>query len=454
MEPKMRPEVVPEMRSQPINEGTSMETKRHLTEGFHRLSRQERLARLRELCNLSEEEIRILSGEIAMPNEILEHLIENGVGYFPLPLGVATNFTIDGRDLLIPMAVEETSIIAASSATAKWIRREGSIRTESKGSLIIGQVQLPSVQNVPHALKVLSESRELLIGLANACLPGLVNRGGGVRDILIREISQPSLPTMLVLHILCDPCDAMGANLINQVCEALKPRVEELTGERVGLCILSNLVDTKLVTAEVVIRGIDPGVGRGIEEATLFAKADPYRAATHNKGVLNGIDPILIATGNDWRAVEAGVHAYAARSGKYQPVTDWRLEGADLVGKIEIPLAVGTCGGVTRLHPTARVALKMLQVSKAEDLARICAAVGLVQNLGALKALATVGIVKGHMQLHAANLAIAAGADVHEVAQVRDQLAQVLLVEKSINVSRAKEILEAMRVSAQRSTVV
>jgi len=427
-----------------------METKRHLTEGFHRLTRVERLNRVKELCRLSEEDMQTLSGESPMPYEIAEHLIENVVGYFQVPMGVATNFTIDGRDVLIPMAVEETSIIAAASATAKWIRREGSIRTYSKGNLIIGQVQLPDVRNVKHARRVLHEQRDMLMGLANACIPGLVHRGGGVQDIAIREVARPAGDgTMVVLHILCDPCDAMGANLINQVCEALKPRVEELTHERVGLCILSNLVDTKVVAAEVLLRDIDPQLGRGIQEATLFAQADPYRAATHNKGVLNGIDPMLIATGNDWRAVEAGIHAYAARSGKYQPVTDWHVEGSDLIGRIEVPLAVGIAGGVTRIHPMARVALKILKVTRAEDLARICAAVGLVQNLGALRALATVGIVKGHMQLHAANLAIAAGAEVHEIAEVRDRLAQILTVEKSINLSRAKEILEAIRVAAQ-----
>lgn len=428
--------------------GIGMENKRHLTEGFHRLSRQERLERVQELCQLSGDEVAHLSGETPLSFEMAEHLIENVVGYFSIPMGVATNFTIDGKDLLIPMAVEETSIIAAASATAKWVRREGSIQTYVKGNLIIGQVQLPLVQNVPQAKQALHENRELLIGLANACIPGLVARGGGVRDLAVRELDRPDgRGTMLVLHVLCDPCDAMGANLINQVCEALKPRVEELTGEKVGLCILSNLVDSKLVVAEVVIRNVDPELARGIEEAALFAQADPYRAATHNKGVLNGIDPILIATGNDWRAVEAGIHAYAARSGKYQPVTSWLRQGADLVGRIEIPMAVGIAGGVTRIHPTAKVALKMLQVSRAEDLARVCAAVGLVQNLGALKALATVGIVKGHMQLHAANLAIAAGAEIHEVAQVRDQLAQVLKVEKNINLSRAREILQSLRVA-------
>lgn len=427
-----------------------MESKRHLTEGFHRATRLERLKRVQELCDLSDQDIAVLSGEVPLPFEIAEHLIENVIGYFPIPIGVATNFTIDGRDMLIPMAVEETSIIAAASATAKWVRREGSIRTYSKGNLIIGQVQLPSVRNAGHARRVLHEKRETLMGLANACIPGLVARGGGVRDIAVREIDRPDDEgTMIVLHILCDPCDAMGANLINQVCEALKPRIEEITKERVGLCILSNLVDTKLTVAEVVVRNVDPEMGKGIEEATIFAKADPYRATTHNKGVLNGIDPIVIATGNDWRAIEAGVHAYASRSGKYQPITDWKMDGSDLIGRIEAPIAVGTVGGVTRLHPTARVALKMLKVTKAEELARICAAVGLVQNLGALKALATVGIVKGHMQLHAANLAIAAGAEIHEIARVRDRLAEVLQVEKNINLSRAKEILEAIRVAEQ-----
>lgn len=415
-------------------------------ESFHRLTRYQRLRRVQEFCNLTDDEVAIISGEKGLSLDVAEHLIENVIGYFPVPLGVATHFKIDGRELLIPMAVEETSIIAASSATAKWVKQEGSIRTYSQGNLIIGQIQLPSVVNVAEARSILHENRETLIALANACIPGLVARGGGVRDIAVRELARPANDgTMLVMHLLCDPCDAMGANLINQVCEALKPRVELLTGEKVGLCILSNLVDTKLAVAEVIVRNVDPHVGKGIEEATLFAKADPYRAATHNKGVLNGIDPILIATGNDWRAVEAGVHAYAARSGTYQPVTDWKMQGADLVGRIEIPMAVGTVGGVTRLHPTATVALKMLGVEHAEDLARICAAVGLVQNLGALRALATVGIVKGHMQLHAANLAIAAGADIHEIARVRDRLAEVLKVEKKINLSRAKEILASVR---------
>ena len=431
-----------------------MEKKRKLMEGFHRLTREERLERVREFCGLSDAECKVLSGETPLPHAIAEHLIENVVGYFPIPLGVATNFQIDGRDVLIPMAVEETSIIAAASATAKWVRSEGTIVTWTKGRLIIGQVQLPSVRNVPAARRVLHENRDLLIGLANACVPGLVARGGGIQDVAIREVPRTDGEgTMLVLHVLCDPCDAMGANLINQVCEALKPKIEALTHERVGLCILSNLTDGKMVGAEVIVRNIDPVLGKGIEEATAFAKADPYRAATHNKGVLNGIDPILIATGNDWRAVEAGIHAWASRSGKYQPITDWKVEGNDLHGRIEVPMAVGTVGGVTRVHPTALVALKMLGVEKADELGRICAAVGIVQNLGALKALSTVGIVRGHMQLHAANLAIAAGAEIHEIPRVRERLTEILRTEKKISLSQAKEILEAIR-DAEKIRVV
>ncbi len=415
------------------------------------MSRAERLEQVQRFCDLTEQEVGLLSGELPVAPEIAEHLIENVLGYFPIPFGVATGFVVDGRSLLIPMAVEETSIIAAASSAAKWVSREGKISTRAHGRLIIGQVQIPSIRDRARARQILNDQKQKLIDFANSCFPSLMNHGGGIYDLVIREIEDSE---MFVIHVLCDPGDAMGANLINQVCEALKPRIEELTAERVGLCILSNLVDTKRVSAEVVIRNIDPQVGRGIAEATHFAQVDPYRAATHNKGILNGIDPILIATGNDWRAVEAGVHAYASRSGKYQPLSEWKLEGNDLKGRIEIPMAVGIVGGVTRIHPIARIALKMLGVQHAEDLGRICAAVGLVQNLGALKALATVGIVKGHMQLHAANLALAAGAEVHEIHRVRDRLTEVLRVEKRINLTRAKEVLESIRVASQNSVQI
>jgi hydroxymethylglutaryl-CoA reductase len=417
-----------------------------LFSGFHKLSREERLQRLRAHADLSAMEVRALSGEETLTPEVAEHLIENVIGTFTLPMGVATYFKIDGRDIAIPMAVEETSIIAAASATAKWVRSAGEITTRMEGDLIIGQIQIPRAQNVEKAKTEIATHREMLIGLANACVPGLVSRGGGVRDIIVRELPRADgTGTMLVLHVLCDPCDAMGANLINQVCEALKPRVELISGEKVGLCILSNLTDGKLAVAEIVLRDVDPVVGHGIAEAAQFAKTDPYRAATHNKGVMNGVDPILIATGNDWRAVEAGVHAYAARTGRYQPITDWWMDGKNLHGRFCAPLTVGTVGGVTKLHPTAKAALRLLGVQHAEELSRIAAAVGLVQNLGALKALATVGIVKGHMQLHAANLAIAAGAEIHEVGAVRDRLSEILKVEKGINVTRAREVLAQLR---------
>jgi hydroxymethylglutaryl-CoA reductase len=418
-----------------------------LLENFHRISFEERQARLSQWCDLDPQELQVLKGVNALPMETAEHFIENVVGIFPMPLGVASYFNIDGRDLLIPMAVEETSIIAAVSSTAKWIRKMGGkITTESRGRLIIGQIQIPQLQNPQETVFTLTENKLELMVAANQFVPGLVARGGGVRDLEFRLLDREDQNgKMLVIHIHCDPCDAMGANLINQICEGLKPEIEELTGEKVGLCILSNLTDGKLVYAKIEIDGIDAETGMGIQEATQFAKTDPYRASTHNKGVLNGIDPILIATGNDWRAVEAGIHAYAAKSGKYQPITDWKYQNGKLTGEFLAPLAVGTVGGVTMLHPTARLSLKIMGVQNAEQLSKICAASGLVQNLGALKALATVGIVKGHMRLHAANLALAAGANDVELPQLKEKLTHALIIEKRINLTRAKQILEELR---------
>jgi hydroxymethylglutaryl-CoA reductase len=418
-----------------------------LLKEFHRIPFPERQERLARWCDLDPQELQILRGVNALPVETAEHFIENVIGVFPIPMGVATYFNIDGRDLFIPMAVEETSIIAAVSATAKWVRKSGGkITTALRGNRIIGQIQIPFTRDVNESLRALEEEKTALIDEANAIVPGLVSRGGGVKELQFRALPrEDGKGTMLVIHVMCDPCDAMGANLINQVCEGLKPSIEAVTGERIGLCILSNLTDGKLAYARVEIPGVDPEVGAGIEEATQFAKTDPYRATTHNKGVLNGIDPILIATGNDWRAVEAGVHAFAARSGTYQPVTDWKFENGSLVGEFLAPIAVGTVGGVTMLHPTARLSLKMMGVQSAGDLARIAAAAGLVQNLGALKALATVGIVKGHMRLHAANLAIQAGASEEELPRLKAELSSVLRTEKRISLSRAREILEVLR---------
>jgi hydroxymethylglutaryl-CoA reductase len=418
-----------------------------LFHGFAKLNRSERLERLKSMSHLSSSDLDILEGVTPFDLGLAEHFVENVVGSFPLPLGIATYFRIDGRDVPIPMAIEETSVIAAASSTAKWVRsHEGSrLETGVRGRLIIGQIQFPEVRASDPILQLIRSKEAELVAIANSVVPGLVKRGGGVEKIEARRIARPEGTEMVVLHVFMDPCDAMGANLINQVCEALKPFLTSWTGEKVGLCILSNLVDSKITWAELTLPGIEESVAKGIEEASRFAELDPYRACTHNKGVMNGIDPVVIATGNDWRAVEAGVHAYSTRNGSYQPVTRWRHENGSLKGRFEAPLVVGTVGGVTKLHPTAQVCMRILGVEKAEDLSRILGAVGLVQNLGALRALSTVGIVKGHMSLHATNLAIAAGAKPTEMAPLREKLLAVLKGEKTITMSRARELLELLR---------
>lgn len=413
-------------------------------EGFSKLSHEQRLEKLKEILGLSAQDVAVLRGHSnGLDLDQAQHLIENVVGLYSLPMGVATHFLVDGRDVVVPMVVEETSVIAAASSSAKWIRRNGGFRTRALGNLIIGQIQFPTVKD-PHTFgSIVASHTKYLIDLANETIPNLVARGGGIHELQIREIERPDGEIMAVLHLLCDPCDAMGANIVNQVCEALKGPLEELTGEKVGLCILSNLVDGKLVEATCEIKDIPAELGHAIVEATLFANLDPYRCATHNKGVMNGIDPILIATGNDWRAVEASMHAYMALGGKYRSITEWTYENGSLLGRLRAPIAVGTVGGVTRIHPTARVALKLMGVQHASDLARICAAAGLAQNLAALRALCSEGIVRGHMRLHAANLALTAGAETHELPLLEQELRK----ETRITLSRAKELLEELRIS-------
>lgn len=416
--------------------------------GFSKLTREERFTRLNEIGALSSEDIQFLRQGGLRDASLAENLIENTLGYFQLPMGVATNFKIDGIDLIIPMAVEETSIIAAASKTAKWVREEGELTTDSIGNLIIGQIQLAHVSNfADFANTVTSRSAEWIDAANRDVAFGLVSRGGGVREIQVRQVPRGSSGdgSMAVLHVLADPCDAMGANIINSVCEYLKTFVEEATNEKVTMCILSNLVDTKLTRATVRLPNIDLELGKKIEEASLFALQDPYRAATNNKGVLNGIDPILIATGNDWRAVEAGIHAYAARDGQYRSITSWKMEGTTLVGVFEAPLVVGTVGGVTKLHPTAQLSLNMMKITSASQLSRICAAVGLVQNLGALKALTTVGITEGHMKLHIKNLTLGAGALEKEVPLVQKRLEEILTLTKRITLSNAIDVLREIR---------
>ncbi|MBN8537084.1 MAG: hydroxymethylglutaryl-CoA reductase, degradative [Deltaproteobacteria bacterium] len=417
--------------------------------GFSKLNLNQRIQKIFEAGSINEEDLKFLKSGGLKDTQLGEKFIENTIGYFQMPMGVATQFCIDGKELFIPMAVEETSIIAAASKTAKWIKETGTITTEVMGTDIIGQIQIGKVRHLSNLKNVIHKNKNFLINLANTeVVPNLVQRGGGVRDIQLRELKRDDGQDMAVIHILMNPCDAMGANLINQVCEFLKSPIQELSNETVTMCILSNLADSK-ITRAVVEMLVDEELGIKIQEASLFAELDSYRAATNNKGVLNGIDPILIATGNDWRAVEAGIHAYAARSGHYTSITKWRFDKDTgiLKGVFEAPLIVGTVGGVTNLHPMAKMSLRMLGVQSSNDLSRIAAAVGLVQNLGALRALTTVGIIEGHMKLHIKNLSLGVGATETEIPLLETKLEEILTLTKRITLSHAMEVLKEIRTS-------
>ncbi|MCS7260310.1 MAG: hydroxymethylglutaryl-CoA reductase, degradative [Anaerolineae bacterium] len=381
--------------------------------GFYKHSIEERLAIVAEKVSLTSEACEVLQGG-GLSLRIADHMIENAVGVYGLPLGIATNFLINGRDVLIPMVIEEPSVVAGASFAAKLARAGGGFKAVSTASEMIGQIQVLDVPNLHQARFELLAHAEELLALANRCDPVLVGLGGGARALEVRLIEQSPVGGMLVVHVIYDTRDAMGANAVNTMCEALAPRVEEITGGRVVLRILSNLADRRLVRVQCTVPAealtftadghLYPGrqVVRRIVEASALAMVDPYRAATHNKGIMNGVDAVVIATGNDWRAVEAGAHAYAARTGYYTALSRWEeTPTGDLVGTLEMPMAVGIVGGTARSHPTAQVALKILGVSSARELAEIIAAVGLAQNLAALRALATEGIQRGHMRLHA-----------------------------------------------------
>ncbi|MDI9819879.1 MULTISPECIES: hydroxymethylglutaryl-CoA reductase, degradative [unclassified Legionella] len=417
-----------------------------LFEGFSRLDRKERFQRLLELGALTVEDIQYLQQGGIKDAALADKLIENVIGYFQLPLGVATNFRIDGQDYVIPLAVEETSIIAALSKTAKWIRQQGEITTQITGDCIIGQIQIAKVNDFARFSAIFNENKQFLIEKANEEVAfSMVKRGGGVVDLQPRRLPRQDGGEMVVIHVSMNTCDAMGANIINQVLEYLKTPLENLTGEQITMCILSNLNDEKLTTAKVVIRDVDQELGERLEEASLFAETDPYRAATHNKGVMNGIDPVLIATGNDWRAVEAGIHAYASRSGQYQAITRWRYESGLLTGELTAPIIAGTVGGVTALHPTARLCLRMMGIESANHLSRVLAAVGLVQNLGAIRALSTEGIIQGHMKLHINNLLLVAGATDSELPLLKERLQSWLTINKRVSLNNAFELLTEIR---------
>ena len=417
-----------------------------LFSGFSKLNRTERFDRLLAMGAITADDVTFLQNGGLQDCRLAEHLIENVIGHFQLPLGVATHFCIDGQSHVIPMAVEETSIIAALSKTAKWIKQQGHITTSIEGKGILGQIQLAKVQNFARFQQIILDNKKQLIQDANHSIAAnMVKRGGGVLDLQIRHHVRPDGLDMAVVHLTLESCDAMGANIINQVLEYLKTPIESLTGETVTMCILSNLNDQKITHARVELPNIDPHLAHRIQEASLFAEQDPYRAATHNKGVMNGIDPVVIATGNDWRAIEAGVHAYAARSGQYQSITRWRYNENTLVGEFAAPLIVGTVGGVTSLHPTAKVCLNLLQVTSSNHLSRVLAAVGLVQNLGALTALCTEGIIQGHMRLHISNMLLVAGATDLETPILKEQVQLHLRQHKVISLHNVTDLLARIR---------
>ncbi|NLD72740.1 MAG: hydroxymethylglutaryl-CoA reductase, degradative [Chloroflexi bacterium] len=418
--------------------------------GLHRLTLHERAERVAASAGLVPEEIDALAGGRGLSPEQADAMIENVIGVYGLPLGVATNVVVNGRDHLVPMAVEEPSVVAGLSYAARLVRAGGGFSASTDEPQMIGQIQVLDLADPAAARLRLLAAREELLALADAQDPVLTGLGGGARDVEVRLLAESPVGPMLAVHLVYDTRDAMGANAVNTALEALAPAVERISGGRVGLRILSNLADRRLARAwcrvpraELALEGLagDEGVGR-IVEAYAFAAADPYRAATHNKGIMNGVDAVALATGNDWRALEAGAHAYASRDGRYRPLTTWERDAAgDLVGSIEFPMAAGTFGGATRSHPLARLGLRILGVEGARQLAEVLAAVGLGQNLAALRALAMEGIQRGHMKLHARQVAMAAGASGALIEAVTARL----IAEGTIRVDRAEAILAELR---------
>ncbi len=429
-----------------VNVASGKSTQSSRLPGFFNQSLQERLSIVAEWAALSADELAVLAGDEGLSAGQGDQMIENVIGTHALPLGVATNFLINGRDFLIPMAIEEPSVVAGASFAARLARAGGGFSADAGDALMIAQLQVLDLDDPWAARYELLAQKQRLLELADGVDPVIVGLHGGARDVEVRILQDTPVGPMVVVHLIYDTLDAMGANTVNTAAEALTPLVQEITGGRVNLRILSNLADRRLARAKAVfpakVLTTDDFPGNvvidRIIEAYAFAAADPYRAATHNKGIMNGIDALALACGQDWRAIEAGAHAYAARGGRYTSLSHWaRNAQGDLVGTLEMPLAVGTVGGASRVHPTARVALKILGVQSARELAEVMAAVGLAQNLAAIRALATEGIQRGHMALHARQVAIAAGATGDLVERVARQMA----AERVVRPDRAKEIL-------------
>ncbi len=407
--------------------------------GFHNLTRAERLDRVAEAAGLSAEQRGYLEAAAAHDGDLADNLSENVIGVMAIPLGVATNLVVDGVDVLVPMATEESSVIAAVCNGARACRDAGGVVTEADDPCMLAQVQITGVADLPAAQRAVLGARDDIAARCNACDPMLVQLGGGFRDLEAR-IAGP----FLVVHLVVDVRDAMGANAVNTMAERLAPHLAELTGGTVGLRILSNLADRRLVRGRAVWPAavIGAQVVDGIVSAWAFADADPYRAATHNKGIMNGVDAVVLATGNDWRAMEASAHAFAAREGKYGPLAIWRIgDDGFLEGSMSLPTAVGVVGGATRVHPVARLALEIMRCETGAELGQVMAAVGLASNLAALRALATEGIQRGHMSLHARSVALEAGATDDEIERLAERLIEV----GEIKAERAVELLQEMR---------
>ncbi|MEW6085808.1 MAG: hydroxymethylglutaryl-CoA reductase, degradative [Chloroflexota bacterium] len=417
--------------------------------GFYNMPLAERRKKLADAADLSQPELAAWTSGGLTP-EAADHMIENVVGLHSLPLGIALNFQVNGRDVLVPMTLEEPSVVAGASFMAKLARAGGGFNATTTEPHMIGQMQVLDLDNVHLAQLSLLEHKAELLAEADSVDPVLKKFGGGAHNLEVRVISESPIGPFLVVHLIYDVRDAMGANAVNTACERLAPHIESITGGRVHLRILSNLADHRLARARCTIPVNELAFGDfsgekvrdGIIEAWAFAASDPYRAATHNKGIMNGVDAVVIATGNDWRAIEAGAHAYAARSGKYTSLSTWgKDKDGNLVGTLEMPMAVGIVGGATKVHPAAQAAVKLMGVKTASELAEIIVSVGLAQNMAALRALATEGIQRGHMSLHARQVAIAAGAE----GELIEKVAMQMVAEKVVRIDRAEEILKAMK---------
>lgn len=419
--------------------------------GFYNLTLEERRAKLAEAADRTPDDLLAWTTG-GLSAESADHMIENVVGMHALPLGIALNFMVNGREVLIPFAIEEPSVVAGASFMAKLARAGGGFTATTTEPLMIGQMQLINVVNMNEAKLKLYEHKAELLAIADEIDPILKKFGGGARDLEVRLIEDSPIGPFIVLHLIYDVRDAMGANAVNTACEKLAPQIETITGGKVHLRILSNLADRRIARARCAIpvseltMGFESFKGEtvrdGIIAAYAFAASDPYRAATHNKGIMNGVDAVVVATGNDWRAIEAGAHAYAARSGRYTSLSTWgKDKDGNLVGTLEMPMAVGIVGGATKVHPAAQAAVKLMGVKTANELAEIIVSVGLAQNMAALRALATEGIQRGHMSLHARQVAIAAGASGELIEKVASQMA----AEKVVRIDRAEEILKGMQ---------